>query len=217
MQYKSISLTESDLKFDTEKKGTFTGYGSVWDSVDLVGDTVIKGAFQESIKKYTPKMFMNHDSWEIPIGSWKHIEEDSKGLLCVGEINLQHKDGPSLHSALERKDMDSLSIGFGLDEFKQREDGGRDLLKINLREISVVTFPCEPKATISDVKSLETVRDIEKFLRDAGFSKNEAMAAVSHFKRILLGEPVKDEFNEEIKRLNFKLSCQSLIQTLEKL
>ena len=56
----------------------------------------------------------------------------------------------------------------------------RKLLEVDLFEISIVTFPMLPDAKVTGVKSITTERDFEQFLRDAGFSKSEAVAVTLH-------------------------------------
>ena len=59
----------------------------------------------------------------------------------------------------------------------------------------MVTFPANDESRIDAVKSLlqkgelPTLSQFEKFLREAGFSKNQAVAIASHGLRRLLGEP----------------------------
>jgi hypothetical protein len=47
-------------------------------------------------------------------------------------------------------------------------------------EFSIVPVPANPKAIASAVKSFETIRDFEEFLRDAGFSRKQAVAIALH-------------------------------------
>lgn len=212
-------LINCELKFAKSDKGEFEGYGSIFDSIDGIGDTIFKGAFEESISKALPKMFMNHNHNDIPIGDWLKAEEDSTGLFIAGKVDLNHRDGPSAYSAMKRKAMDGLSIGAPMSsiEFKKRNDGGRNITKVsNLMEVSVVTFPMEQGAQImavkSEIETIDTLQDIELFLRESGlFSKSTATIFVSRMKEIIrrdAGKPeheitknVTDSFVEFIKKL----------------
>ena len=85
-------LIQKTLKFDDVAlkmqgdAGTFEGYASKWDGVDSYGDTIIKGAFSESLKNHgMPKLFFNHQ-WTMPIGKWISAEEDGAGLFVRGEL-----------------------------------------------------------------------------------------------------------------------------------
>jgi phage head maturation protease len=47
-------------------------------------------------------------------------------------------------------------------------------------EFSIVPVPANPKAVATAVKSIATVREFEEFLRDAGFSRKQAVAIALH-------------------------------------
>ena len=68
---KSLSLTDCDIKMDGDS-GRFSGYASVFGGVDSYGDTIIKGAFETTLRRDgKPKMFYGHDAFSgIPIGKW---------------------------------------------------------------------------------------------------------------------------------------------------
>jgi len=186
-----------DIKIAKDHNGMFEGYASVFGGNDSYNDTIEKGAYSNTIKNdRTPSMFINHDSREIPVGDWKSLSEDSKGLNVTGKIDLKHKDGPSLYSALERKAMDGISIGFvipkGGSTNKEASEGvpewmaGRTITEIALKEMSIVNFPADDDARILAVKSeVEQITDLktaERFLRDVGFSRSVANAFVSRIK-----------------------------------
>ncbi len=233
MTHKAFNpLLQCNLKFNSESKGEFEGYASVFNSDDKVDDTILPGAFKKSLKSGEKiLMFLNHDNYEVPIGGWPSIKEDDYGLAVKGSINLDHKDGPTLHSALERGDMGGMSIGFRMthnDYTLKDEDepyGGRIIHNVGLKEISIVNFPCEPKAMIdlSSVKaeeweSMQTIRDLEHLLRDEfGVSKSVAGAFLSHAKRILAGDlsNAGEQIEELQKKIAYKDGLQSLFNTLE--
>jgi HK97 family phage prohead protease len=192
MLYKKTNqLDQCQLKFSSEEKGVFEGYASVFGSVDQVGDTIEKGAFSESLESGRAiKMFVNHQQHEVPVGDWLHLEEDGHGLKSVGKIDLNHKDGMTVYSALRRGAMDGESIGFTMKEgdFVEK-DTGRVIKNMKLMEISVVNFPCEGGAVISGVKAdadmllLKNLSDCERYLRDAfGLSKSLAKTLVSQIR-----------------------------------
>lgn len=194
------------FKFHASKKGEFEGYASKFDGVDSYGDTIIKGAFEKTIGSGTlPKMFVNHDSYQVPVGDWVDMKEDDDGLLVVGKIDLNHKDGPTVYSALKRGAMDGMSIGYKI--FKggseENETGGLNLSSIDVKEISVVNFPADGAARISGVKNdielITSLKDAERFLRDSGYSKSMATAFVSHINAICKGDPTDN--SDEIAEL----------------
>ena len=45
-----------------------------------------------------------------------------------------------------------------------------------------MTFPANEAAVVTSVKSLESIRDVEETLREAGFSRSEAKALIARVK-----------------------------------
>lgn len=203
---KTLSLSDCQIKLDGDS-GKFAGYASCWGGVDSYGDTIIKGAFETTLRRDgKPKMFYNHDAFGgIPIGKWHVAKEDDKGLFVEGELTPGLTLASDVRAALKHGTLDGLSIGGFLKagDFDMLEDGKRIIKKWSkLLEISVVSFPADSAARVdmASVKSaeleaaiceLETIRDFERFLRDAGgLSKGLAEALVSRAKLIFVqGEP----------------------------
>jgi hypothetical protein len=70
-------------------------------------------------------------------------------------------------------------------------------------EISVVTFPANSQANVESVKSIQTIKEFERFLRDAGFSKSEAVRIASHgFKSRTRCDTDNDDLSSVLKTLN---------------
>ena len=176
--------------------GEFEGYASTFGNVDQGGDVVEPGAFIEGVVKAkkdgrTIPMLWMHDQRE-PIGVWKDIAEDSKGLYVKGQLIL---DGDATaqraYGKLKAKALGGMSIGYripaGGAEPDEKRRGVMRLKKIDLREISLVTMPMNIEARITGVKSilekgnLPSLAEFEDFLRDAGgFSRSQAKAVTAH-------------------------------------
>jgi hypothetical protein len=167
--------TPIEYKLDDGDEGTFEGYASVFDELDNGMDIVAKGAFTESLQSgHKVKMLWQHDQGQ-PIGIWESIQEDDKGLRVKGRLLAGVQKGREALELMRAGALDSMSIGYQAKEIA-RENGGavRRLLAVKLFEISVVTFPMLDSANVTAVKSITTIRDLEKTLRDAGFSQAEA-------------------------------------------
>lgn len=219
MLHKLINRIENcQLKFDSDEKGTFSGYASAYHSVDSVGDTIEPGAFKQSLESGRAiKLYVNHRQHEVPVGDWVELKEDDYGLRAVGRIDMNHKDGMTVYSALLRKAMDGLSIGFtastGDYTLKDENDpyGGRLYKNLNLMEISIVSFPCEGLARIGAVKQqdldlLQSLKDCERYLRDAGgMSKSAAAALVSRIRDVCRSDSEK-ALQDEIARQHAEVS-----------
>jgi len=205
--HKSLSLSNCDIKFkpqDSEELFCkFSGYASTFNGIDSYGDTILPSAYDSVIKSISdgsmpmPKMFINHKSWDLPIGKWTSLSKDERGLKAEGELTLGNPQSQAVKASLEHGTIDGLSIGFRLNtddvEMIDQKDQKIRIIKniSDLVEVSVVTFPADAEARVdlSSVKSalemINDIRDFENFLRDAGgFSKSLAKATASQAKRI---------------------------------
>ena len=205
-----IKMIQSELKALEGEKGYVEGYASVFNSVDSVGDTIHPDAYKNILESgELPKMFFNHDSWGLPIGKWNSMEVDEKGLLIKGQLNLELDEAKAIYSSLKFGSLNGLSVRlqFRRADAEKQSDGTR-LIKnvVRLPEVSIVSMPCEQKATLTNVKDLSTVRDFENALRDLGASHKEALTLISQAKRLFgtqSDSDNKDSANKELaERLN---------------
>lgn len=167
--------------------GTFAGYGSVFGNVDSSQEIVAPGAFAESLAAWResgrmPPVLWQHRSGE-PIGLYIEMREDAHGLYVKGQLLVDDVARAKEARALMRaKAVNGLSIGFvtRADSF-DRVTGIRTLTKVDLWEVSIVTFPANPAAQISTVKSvvdaLDDLAACERYLRDSGGMSRAAATA----------------------------------------
>lgn len=140
---------------EVEADGTFRGYASVFGEPDLGRDVMLPGAFRLSLAKRGARgirMLFQHDP-AAPIGVWQEIREDARGLLVRGRLTLETARGREVLALMREGAIDGLSIGFKT--VRSRSDprsGLRQILEVDLWEISVVTFPMLPTARVSAVK-----------------------------------------------------------------
>lgn len=182
----------------TGDDGSVEGYGSVFGVRDNYDDVIAPGAFSASLKAHKaegtmPAMLWQHDACE-PIGVWTEMVEDSKGLRIKGKLALDTVRGKEAHALLKLGALNGLSIGFMSKQWTyDRDTEVRTLTEIDLWEVSLVTFPANDKARVTNVKAadeLATPKDAERALRDAGYSKSDATAFVSRVMR--MGEVRRD-------------------------
>lgn len=181
---KSVEL---EIKEFSEKG--FTGYGSVFSTIDQGGDIVVPGAFEKSLTKWKSNgrqvpVLWQHKTDE-PIGSWPELKEDDHGLL--GNAELWTDDAPYAriaHKGMKTKTITGLSIGYRVKrEEYDKKAGANRLIELDLVEISVVTNPMHDDARIDSVKALldsgklPSLKEFEEFLREVGgFSRTQAKA-----------------------------------------
>lgn len=166
--------------------GFFSGYGSVFGVVDSYKEVVTPGAFSDSLQGRMPALLWQHRSGE-PIGVYITVKEDSIGLYVEGKLALKTARGAEAYELLKMGALNGLSIGFiTREDSYDKVSGIRTLKKIDLWEVSLVTFPANDASRISNVKSIEQINslsDAEAYLRDAGgLSRREALAIVSRIK-----------------------------------
>jgi HK97 family phage prohead protease len=135
--------------------GRFEGYASLFGVADLGKDVVVAGAFADSLARRGAaglRMLWQHDPAE-PIGRWLSVREDRSGLHVRGRLNLSVARARELHALMREGAVDGLSIGFRVERARaERGTGLRRLEKIDLWEISLVTFPMLPGARVRAVK-----------------------------------------------------------------
>lgn len=209
-----------DLKYDIKKEpdedGTFEGYASVFDVVDNGLDVVSRGAFQASLDSgRNVKMLWQHRD-DMPIGVFDSVMEDDRGLFVKGRISKDVQQGREAMALMRMGAIDSMSIGYRTKEATQEGNGRiRRLNEIDLFEISLVTFPMLPDAQITDIKSVTTEREFERFLRDAGYSRKEATAIALHGFKGLADQ--RDAVEDEVDVKGFKALHDQIRQLQETL
>ena len=144
-----------------DETGRFEGYASLFGVADLGKDVVMQGAFADSLARRGAagiRMLWQHDAAQ-PIGRWLALAEDRRGLKVRGRLNLAVERARDIHALMRDGAVDGLSIGFRVERARaERPTGLRRLEKLDLWEISVVTFPMHPGARVSGVKR----RDLPK-------------------------------------------------------
>lgn len=143
--------------------GIFAGYASVFDMVDSQRDIVMRGAFRDSIKHRTGqiKLLWQHHQKE-PIGYLTRLFEDQHGLYIEGRLMLELAKAREAYALLKRGIISGLSIGYSPLRYKYHpESNTRSLYKVQLWEISLVTFPANEASRVSVVKSKHVAVDTE--------------------------------------------------------
>lgn len=206
------------LQIKAAENGAIEGYGSVFGVKDNYDDVIAKGAFAASLAEHNaegsmPAMLWQHDA-DCPIGVWTEMVEDAKGLRIKGQLALDTIKGKEAHALLKMGALNGLSIGFVSKQWAyDRETEIRTLTEIELWEVSLVTFPANEKARVTNVKAADdmaTPKDAERTLRDAGFSKSDATAFVSRVLR--MGEARSDSAGSTAAALK---SANRLIASLK--
>lgn len=237
MSYARAAFGLKEVKFaagDSQQPEamTFSGYGAVFGNVDSYGDVIQPGAFADTLAAahksgQYPAMLLQHGGWGLgaddmtPIGIWTSLAEDGHGLKVEGKLadTPRGREAYALLKMTPRPAIDGLSIGYIAKEWAQRskpEEPRRTLKKVDLMEVSLVTFPANGKARIASVKSAMDYdeREFEQILRDSGLSRKEAQIVISQGFRHL--KALSDSGSEEQKAQAARLAGQCSVDIWKK-
>lgn len=188
MEFKFTGLDDVEVVDATRE---IKGYASVFGGVDSYNDTVVPGAYKQSVASAPARgfrMLYQHNPDHI-IGRWKTVREDGKGLYVEGNLTPGHSLAEDIYASLKAGHVDGLSIGYRVPPggSTKRADGVRELKTVVLREISVVGDPADASALVEAVKASDLqFREFRtlfvKGLREQGveLSRTEAEAFMEH-------------------------------------
>ena len=204
VKIKRLNVGVTDFKLDSST-GEFTCYGNVKGNIDHALDRTLDGAYVDSINEHMkngtmPKMFWMHKSHELPVGVWLEMKEDAKGLWLKGRLS-KTSMGADIEVLAKDGALDSFSIGYYVVEEKWNSDKRcNDLIKLDIVEVSWVTYACNEESLLQDIKSkmhdggVPTKAELRELLKSIpGLSKRE-------IERITANYNPKDE-TEELKKM----------------
>lgn len=154
-EHKTFSLK---LDGPITPEGTFTGYLSVYNVVDLGKDLVEPGAFTKTIKDNNSKvpMFINHDPNQT-VGMLT-LTDDEHGLKVAGEMYIDVNPlAAQWHATAQRfaEAGRAMGLSIGYNTVKSiKENGIRKLKELKLHEGSLTPLPMCQEALLTAVKSL---------------------------------------------------------------
>jgi HK97 family phage major capsid protein/HK97 family phage prohead protease len=138
--------------------GVISGYASVFNVEDAHNDLITSGAFNNSIlnhkKSKQIKLLWQHQQ-EHPVGIIENIFEDRYGLRVEARLLLEVDKAREAYALIKAGAINGLSIGFEVEK-SHHVKNVRIITKINLWEISLVTFPANHLAQINNFKNKET-------------------------------------------------------------
>jgi hypothetical protein len=121
------------------------GYASVFGVADSGGDVVMPGAFAGAAGRVP--LLWKHDAKE-PIGFVETLAEDARGLRVVARVVASGR-GAQVARLLQAGAIDGLSFGYRVKAARRdRLRGVRALERLELIEVSLVTFPMQPLARV---------------------------------------------------------------------
>lgn len=148
---------EFKADWTVDEAGAIEGLASVFGTADRSGDIVRKGAFAK-VRAPLP-MLASHDQADV-IGVWDSITETAQGLLVKGRMLVADVvRAAEVRALILAGAMSGLSIGYVATKTAPRKGGGRDLIALDLMEVSVVAVPMHPDAKILSAKANAAGKD----------------------------------------------------------
>jgi HK97 family phage prohead protease len=226
----SIAYKTRDFAFKVKAAGDLgqiEGYASVFGVRDSYNEVVMPGAFAESLAKHQregtyPLMLWQHNPDE-PIGVWNELSDDGKGLMGKGQLLKGVRRADEALIMLKAGAIQGMSIGYREVDVKPSDKGEpRQLIKLDLLEASIVSFPANRRARVDAVKAEgrmsdfaqrlrdgepPSVKEFEEILREAGIPKAMAVqiASVGYAKAVRSesegGEAIKSAVSDAIASL----------------
>ena len=124
----------------------FAGYAAVFDRPDKGGDIVRKGAFLRALERAGDVPLLWQHKPGAVIGRIEHLSEDKRGLRVIAAVGDARAAG-----LLGRGKVDGLSFGYRVREAKGA-GAHRELVELDLVEVSLVANPMQPKARVHAVE-----------------------------------------------------------------
>ena len=177
MEFKNVAFKMDAVD---EEQNIFKGYASTYD-LDRGDDIIVKGAFDKTLSTNADDVtILWQHKTDQPIGKPVIMRADEHGLYVEGKIS-NTSIGRDAMTLMRDGVIRKMSIGFIAKDVDYDNKGARLIKELDLVEFSLVSYPMNNNATITQVKNALDVRELETILREAGYSKAQAtkMACVA--------------------------------------
>ena len=202
VEKRSFNLEVKTVLESEDNRRVVEGYASTWD-LDTGKDKIIPGAFKSTInERFSVPMALNNKSkikvlWQhdqhVLIGKLLEIKETEQGLYVKLELfnDPSFPEADRAYKLLKMGEIFCFSIGFKVKDAESMyvEDNEyiRLIKEVILYEVSLVTFPMNEKAEVTNVKeknssmneqAVELLQEIKSLLQQMNEVKSEEIPAV---------------------------------------
>ncbi|HEV2816052.1 MAG TPA: HK97 family phage prohead protease [Allosphingosinicella sp.] len=129
----------------------FAGYAAIFGRPDRGGDIVCAGAFARALRRgagAVPLLWQHRP--DRPVGRIEYLKEDARGLRVIGRLS-GGAAGRAAAAQLSEGRVRGLSFGYRIRA--ARGERPRELVELELVEVSLVTQPMQPSARVHAIES----------------------------------------------------------------
>jgi HK97 family phage prohead protease len=125
----------------------FAGYAAIFDRPDRSGDIIRRGAFARALQAAGEVPLLWQHKAGAVVGRIEHLSEDERGLRVIAALGDERAA-----RLLQSGKVDGLSFGYRVREAKSAGPM-RELIELDLIEVSLVAHPMQPKARVHAVET----------------------------------------------------------------
>lgn len=178
LEYIDVSFEVKQIDDGDDEFFRFEGLASTFGNIDLVNDIVVRGAFVDSLATKTPVILWQHQSG-TPLGMPEDIRETEEGLFLKAKLPKSDTFvSGRVIPQIKVGSIRTMSIGFRVVERDFNEEGIRLLRKVDLLEVSLVTFAANPLAALTGFKAVTPFKDLPLAPRNHVWSASDARGRV---------------------------------------
>jgi uncharacterized protein len=145
-----------------EAPGTIEGHGAVTGNMDRGGDIIEPGAFK-NLDSFVKDgcLLVGHERGSMGVGTIDMAREDGTGLFFKATFHSDDSAQMCRQRVMDRMTRNKsvgLSIGYSAKDYTDGRENDRYVRRIKaleVYEISIVTVPMNPEATVTGAKSFD--------------------------------------------------------------
>lgn len=164
MKHRVFSL--KSFKATDEALGQFEALVAVFNNVDRVGDMIIPGAFEDTLKSWQEKgapipVIYSHewDNLDAHIGEVLEAKEVEEGLWVKAQIDLEEEFAKRVFKKMQRGTLRQFSFAYDVQESAQVDRGEKEtprfineLRRLDLLEVGPCLVGMNPDTQLLDLK-----------------------------------------------------------------
>lgn len=209
MRLRNKKSAVMEVKENEGAPGTFTGYASVFNNVDSMGDIVAPGAFTKSLGNYGPNgagipCYWEHrtDDPNFCIGWTKSAVQDDHGLRVEVQLDLENPIAQQAYKLLKNGVTRQMSFYYEVKDYGVQDDNFI-LKELEIFEVSVTQVGANQETEIVSVKSFpQELKAFDGTLQQTSAKLDQVSSLLAEVAAALLPDkptPSRDEEQEQAK------------------